>query len=85
MEVQSSDGHACGIPVQVDDHPTETRPYAINQIADSLLIDRSEILDVLESGTPEQLQRHLSRYTAEELKPLRMRQTHATRLPFPED
>lgn len=77
IEVVSSDGHKCGVPVQVDDHPNETRPYAINAIADSLLIDREEIHQVLVEGTEDQLRAHLSTYTKNELKPLHLRNEQA--------
>ena len=79
----SSDGHTCGVPVQVDDHPDETRPYALNQIADSLLIDRQEIEAVLASGTMAQLQAHLGGYTKDELKPIRIRTAGVTARAFP--
>lgn len=82
VEVVSSDGDKCGVPVQVDDHPGETRPYVLNAIADTLLIDRDEIRRVLEEGTEEGLRRHLSRYTKDQLKPLRFRQEPVERLPF---
>jgi hypothetical protein len=83
--VTSSDGHNCGVPVQVDDHPSETRPYAINQIADSWLIDRAEIRDVLRSGTEAQLRRHLERYTKEQLKPVRIRREQVPCFAFASD
>lgn len=73
VEVISSDGEKCGVPVQVDDHPGDARPYAINQIADSLLIRRGEIHDVLDRGTRAELRDHLSQYTKEDLKPIRFR------------
>lgn len=81
-EVVSSDGHTCGVPVQVDDHPNQARPYAINAIADSLLIDRAEIHQVLAEGTKEQLSAHLSKYTKGQLKPLHLRNEQATCLQF---
>ena len=77
VEVISSDGHNCGVPVQVDDHPGEARPYAVNQIADSFLIQPEEIHVVLEKGTRAELRDHLSQYTQEELKPLHIRKEHA--------
>jgi hypothetical protein len=82
VEITSSDGHNCGVPVQVDSHPAETRPYAINAIADSLLIDRKEIHRVLAEGTEEQLRAHLSGYTKAQLKPLHLRHEQATCRPF---
>jgi hypothetical protein len=78
VEVVSADGHNCGVPVQVDDHPDETRPYAINAIADSLLVDREEIRRVLAEGTEEQLRAHLSNYSKAQLKPLHLRNEQAT-------
>lgn len=78
IEVQSSDGHACGVPIQVDSHPTELRPYALNQIADSLLIDRDEIHEVLIRATEAELRAHLERYTKAQLKPLHIRNEQAT-------
>lgn len=82
VEVTSSDGHKCGVPIQVDSHPDQVRPYAINAIADSLLVDRQEIHEVLASGTSEQLRAHLARYTKEQLKPLHLRDEQATCLKF---
>lgn len=73
VEVTSADGHKCGVPVQVDDHPGEPRPYVINQIADSFLIRRTEVHAVLERGTPAELNDHLRGYTKDELKPLHLR------------
>jgi len=82
VEVVSSDGHKCGVPVQVDNHPDQGRPYALNAIADSLLIDRKEIEHVLAEGTAEELRAHLSQYTQAQLKPLHMRNEQATCLRF---
>lgn len=77
VEITSSDGHKCGIPVPVDDHPNETRPYAVNAIADALLIQRSEIHRVLIDGTETQLRAHLSRYTKAQLMPRHLRTEQA--------
>lgn len=82
IEIVSSDGQKCGVPVQVDNHPHETRPYALNAIADSLLIDRGEIHQVLAEGTSEELRAHLSQYTKAQLKPLHLRNEQATCLKF---
>lgn len=73
VEVISSDGHKCGVPIQVDNHPAQARPYVLNAIADSLLIDRPELLRVLKEGTQAQLTAHLRRYTKAQLKPLHLR------------
>jgi hypothetical protein len=73
VEVVSSDGHKCGVPVQVDSHPAQTRPYVLNAVADSLLINRDEIRRVLKEGTQAQLRAHLARYTKAQLKPLHLR------------
>jgi hypothetical protein len=77
LEIESSDGHKCGIPVQVDSHPAQVRPYVLNQIADTLLIDRQEILAVLKDGTEAELRAHLSKYTKAQLKPLHLRSERA--------
>jgi len=82
VEVKSADGHTCGVPVQIDSHPAQTRPYAVNAIADSLLIDRKEIHSVLERGTEAQLRAHLERYTRAQLKPLHLRNEQAACLQF---
>jgi hypothetical protein len=82
VEITSSDGVKCGVPIQVDDHPNQVRPYALNAIADSLLIDRKEIERVLAEGTAEELRAHLSQYTKDQLKPLHMRNEQATCLRF---
>ncbi len=47
--VQSRDGHKCGVSVQVDTHPKEARPYALNQIADRWHVDRDQVMSVLET------------------------------------
>lgn len=82
VEITSADGHKCGIPIQVDDHPAETRPYVLNAIADALLIERDEIRAVLKDGTAAQLSAHLSKYNRDDLKPFRMRKDHPQRHPF---
>lgn len=82
VEITSSDGHTCGVPVQVDDHPAEQRPYALNAIADSLLVERDEIHRVLTEGTGEQLKAHLGRYTKAQLMPRHLRTEQAACLKF---
>jgi hypothetical protein len=71
--ITSKDGKRCGVTVQVDDHPGEPRPYVLNQIADSLRIDRRQIGDVLGTWSHEQLQEHLSHFTQQELRPVKLR------------
>jgi hypothetical protein len=68
--------------VQVDNHPDQARPYALNAIADSLLVDRKEIQRVLIEGTAAELRAHLSQYTKAQLKPLHIRNEQATCLRF---
>ena len=80
--VTSSDGHECGVPVQVDNHPGQLRPYALNAIADALLIDRKEIVKVLAEGTEEDLRAHLGQYTKAQLKPLHVRTEQAACIRF---
>jgi hypothetical protein len=71
--VTSSDGVRCGVPIRIDTHPEVVRPYALNQIADSLRLARTDILGVLDSWTHEQLVEHLSQFTQEQLRPVRLR------------
>ena len=71
--VTSNDSVRCGVPIRIDTHPRVVRPYALNQIADSLRIERAEIMDVLSSWTHEQLTRHLSQFTQEQLRPVHLR------------
>lgn len=69
VTVTSSDGHRCGVSVQVDTHPADARPYAVNQIADRWHVARDEILDVLEKWTPDQLIAHLEQFTKKDPMP----------------
>lgn len=89
MEVVSADGARCGVPIQVDSHPAQTRPYVLNAIADALLIRRDEIRRVLDEGTAGMLRRHLCRYTQAQLRPFQARTDHPERHSFfdvgPED
>lgn len=55
--------------VQVDTHPTDSRPYAVNQIADAFKIDRKDIMTVLNDWTPEQLKAHLEKFNKADLMP----------------
>jgi hypothetical protein len=71
--VTTSDGHKHAINLQVDDHPKETRPYQLNQLADTLCLDRKDIITVLEDWTPDQLQAHLGQQTKDALTPPRHR------------
>lgn len=82
IEIVSSDGQNCGVPVQVDSHPAEQRPHALNAIADSLLVERTEIHRVLEEATEAEMRAHLSRYTKQQLKPLHLRNEQAICLKF---
>jgi hypothetical protein len=55
--------------VQVDTHPKEARPYALNQIADRWHVDRDQVMSVLETWSPEQLIEHLSAFEKKQLMP----------------
>jgi hypothetical protein len=50
--VTAIDGVRCGVPVRIDTHPQIVRPYALNQIADSLRIARMSGLSWNFSGDP---------------------------------
>lgn len=69
IEVTSSDGVRCGVPVEVSTHRTHVTNGMLNNIADCWRIPHDEIEDVLENWTPEQLEEHLSQFTQEELRP----------------
>jgi hypothetical protein len=71
--VTAIDGVRCGVPVRIDTHPQIVRPYALNQIADSLRIARADVMEVLASWSHEELVGHLSRFSQEELRPVRLR------------
>ena len=63
----TADGHA--VSVQVDTHPTDTRPYVLNQIADVFKVERQNILSVLKDWSPEQLKTHLGQFSKADLMP----------------
>lgn len=84
--MESADGKPCGVTVQIDDHPRDARPYAVNEIADCWNVDRGEIVEVLERGTRKQLLHHLGSHTKEELMPLKAGRVHVDpRRPWPWD
>lgn len=61
------------VTVQVDDHPRETRPYVLRDIADRLRVPRQQIAEVLGEWTADQLREHLESLPAAELKPPALR------------
>jgi hypothetical protein len=67
--ITTADGHRHGVSVQVDTHPNDTRPYALNQVADTWHVPRSDILSILEKWTPDQLVAHLSTFQKADLMP----------------
>jgi len=69
IAVTSRDRKRVTVTFQVDDHPSEPRPYAIRQVADCLRIPRKEIKEILADWTSDDLVAHLSKFTADELKP----------------
>lgn len=71
--VDTADGHRHSVHVQVDDHPNETRPYQLNQIADALCIGRKDLVDILENRDAKWLREHLQEFTKEQLTPPRNR------------
>jgi hypothetical protein len=48
------------VPIRIDTHPKVVRPYALNQIADSLRLERVAIMGVLDSWTHAQPVAHLN-------------------------
>lgn len=69
IRITTADGHDHAVSVQVDTHPTDTRPYALNQIADAFKVPRPDILTVLKDWTPEQLKVHLEQFAKADLMP----------------
>ena len=69
IEVESSDGVRCAITVQVNDHRDRPSKAALRDIADRLRIDRNEIANALSSWDEKELRKHLTAFTAEQLKP----------------
>ena len=74
VTVRSSDGSTVGVSAQVDDHPKETRPYQLKQIARQWCVDHDKIVDVLDTWGPDDLLAHLARFTKAELMPPTYRQ-----------
>jgi hypothetical protein len=69
LPITTANGHKHAVSVQVDTHPTDARPYALNQIADAFKVDRPDILSVLNDWTPEQLKAHLEQFQKADLMP----------------
>jgi hypothetical protein len=65
----TADGHKHAVSVQVDTHPTDARPYAVNQVADAFKIDRDQIIDVLRNWPPGRLKAHLEQFNKADLLP----------------
>ena len=65
----SRDGIRCAVIVHAGHHRAEASPVDINDIADRLRIPRKDIYEVINDWSPEDLRRHLGKFTAEELKP----------------
>jgi hypothetical protein len=73
LPITTADGRKHAVSVQVDTHPTDARPYALNQIADAFKVDRKDIVTVLTEWTPDQLKAHLEQFKKEDLMPPRYR------------
>lgn len=69
----SSDGRECAVTLQVSDHRPEASRAILNDIADRLRVDRDDIETVLATWTENDLARHLSTFTADELRPPALR------------
>lgn len=68
----TADGHRHSVTFQVDTHVKEVRPYVASQIARTLKVPVGQLEDVLENWTTADLQKHLSTFTKDELRPPRM-------------
>lgn len=69
VTVTSRDGTPCAVTLQLSDHRPQPSQAIFNDLADRLRIGREEILDALENWTADDLDHHLSQFTAEELRP----------------
>ena len=69
MKVRSSDGKLCSVVVRVGRNQ-KVYSSTLNQIADTLRIERSDIERWLAEGTHEELVARLRRYPAEVLESL---------------
>ena len=67
VEVKSRDGEECAVTLFVTGHRDRPARANLNDLADRLHVAHAEIGDVLDSWTPERLQEHLRKCTAEEL------------------
>jgi hypothetical protein len=76
VTVTSNDGHKCGVSVQVNTHTKEARPYQLNEIADRWHVNRTELTNVLNEWTSDQLKAHLSTFAKEALMPPRFSQAN---------
>ncbi len=68
LEVTSSDGRPHAVTVQVDTHRKVPSKRVLNDLADRLRVPRQQIDEVLDGWTPEQLRKHLSSLTHEQLR-----------------
>lgn len=59
--------------LQVDDHPSDARPYVLKDVADRLRVERDQVEHVLEHWTHEELIEHLRQFPSGELKPPALR------------
>jgi len=69
LTVKSSDGKLCRLVVRVGRNRKVYRS-TLNQVADTLRIERTDIERWLEDGTHEELIAHLERYSADVLESL---------------
>lgn len=67
--ITTADGARHAVTVQVDTHPTDARPYVLNDIADRFKVERDAILTVLSEWTNEQLKAHLEKFPKADLMP----------------
>lgn len=75
IEVISSDGLKCGVPVMVSNHRPKGRVLdsVISNIADCWVIDRGKIETVLDDWSADDLRAHLGSCTRDQLKPKHLR------------
>jgi hypothetical protein len=70
VEVTTVDGEETAVTIQVNDHRADASKATLSDIKRRFRLEsREQVLEVLESWTPEQLREHLGQFTKNELKP----------------
>jgi hypothetical protein len=68
VAVTSADGHAYAVTIQVDTHRKTPSKAVFNDLADRLRVPRGQVDEILDTWGPDQLRKHLSALTHEQLR-----------------